>query len=154
MEMVDRVILEGKDPFVVLEECRSGMEKAGELFSSGEYFLSELMLSADMFKKITAKLEPLMLGKKTGPARESVVIVTPKGDIHDIGKNIAATVFKAGGFEVHDLGVDISPQDIVDQVARTGARIVGMSALITPTFQSMKDVVDLMNERNLIENIR
>ena len=79
----------------------------------------------------------------------SVVIATPKGDIHDIGKNIVATLFKAGGFEVHDLGVDIAPEAIVDMVAQTEAQVVAMSALITPTFESMKKVVDLLNERNL-----
>ena len=78
-------------------------------------------------------------------------MATPRGDIHDIGKNIVVTLLQAAGFKVHNLGVDIPPEDIVDKVAQTGAKIVAMSALITPTFQSMKKVVDLLKERNLKE---
>jgi methylmalonyl-CoA mutase cobalamin-binding domain/chain len=77
------------------------------------------------------------------------VVATPKGDIHDLGKDIVATLFKVGGFQVFDLGVDVAPEVIVDKVAQTGAKIVAMSALITPTFDSMKKVVDLLKERNL-----
>ena len=149
MKMVEQAIADGKDPLLILEECRSGMEQVGELYSTGEYFLAELIMSADIFKQVAARLEPLMLRKQQGPPLESVVMATPKGDIHDIGKNIVATLFKASGFEVYDLGVDVPPRDIVDKVAQTRARVVAMSALITPTFESMKEVVDLLNERSL-----
>ena len=79
----------------------------------------------------------------------SAVICTPKGDIHDIGKDIVATLLKAGGFDVHDLGVDVVPETIVDAVLKYDARIIALSALITPTFESMKKVVDLLEERHL-----
>jgi methylmalonyl-CoA mutase cobalamin-binding domain/chain len=111
--------------------------------------LSELILSADMFKKIVAKLEPRLSARQQTLSLGSVVIATPKGDIHDLGKDIVATLFKAGGFEVFDLGVDVAPEIIVEKVAQTDAKIVAMSALITPTFESMKQVVELLKQRNL-----
>jgi len=149
MKLVAQAIDDGRDPLEILDECRSGMEQVGELYSTGEYFLSELIMSADIFSKVSAKLEPILLQDRKDSSLASVVIATPKGDVHDIGKNIVATLFKAGGFEVHDLGVDIAPEAIVDKVAQTEAQVVAMSALITPTFESMKKVVDLLNERNM-----
>lgn len=149
MKMVDGAVNNQVDPMHILNECREGMDRVGELYSTGEYFLSELIMSADIFVKVVEKLDPLLMGKKAAPALGSVVISTPKGDIHEIGKNITATLFKVGGFEVIDLGVDVSPEIIVNKVAEIDAKIVAMSALITPTFESMKQVVELLEERNL-----
>ncbi len=151
MELVDSAVAGGRDPLEILDECRSGMEKVGELYSAGEYFLAELVLSSEVFKEVAAKLEPLILAGAGVTSRDAAVIATPKGDIHDIGKNIVVTLFKASGFAVHDLGVDVSPEVIVDMVAETGARIVALSALITPAFESMKRVVDLLTERDARE---
>jgi methylmalonyl-CoA mutase cobalamin-binding domain/chain len=140
---------EGMDPMEILNECRQGMEVVGERYSTGEYFLSELIMSADIFKKVMERLESLLTEGQRGPFLGTVVIATPKGDIHDLGKNIVAGLFKASGFEVFDLGVDVAPEAIVDKVRETGASVVAMSALITPTFASMKQVVELLEERNL-----
>jgi methylmalonyl-CoA mutase cobalamin-binding domain/chain len=148
---VNRAIQDRRNPLEILEECRAGMETVGRLYSSGEYFLAELIMSADLFKKVVGKVEPLLAGQKDQVFPGSVVIGTPKGDIHDIGKNIVATLFKAGGFQVHDLGVDVAPEDFVRKVGDTGAKVVAMSALITPTFESMKKVVDILKEKNMRE---
>jgi len=134
-----------------LEECRAGMEMVGELYSSGEYFLSELILSAEIFKEVVARLEPLLVREGETAAIGRVVIGTPQGDIHDIGKNLVATLFKAGGFEVHDLGVDVPPQDFVREVSESGAQVVALSGLITPSFESMKEVVDSLKESGMRE---
>jgi methanogenic corrinoid protein MtbC1 len=149
VRMVDRAIQEGKPPLLILEECRSGMERVGERYSAGEYFLAELMLSADLFKKVAAKLEPLLIESRRNVSLGAVVIATTKGDIHDLGKNIVATLFKVSGLTAHDLGVDVPPEKIVQKVAETGARVVALSALITPTFRSMKTTVDLLKEKGL-----
>ncbi len=149
-KLVNQAIQEGRDPLEILEECRTAMDVVGKLYSSGEYFLAELILAADLFKKVAASVEPLLGGQQKetlGP----VVIGTPKGDVHDIGKNIVAILFKASGFQVHDLGVDVPPEVFAQKVADTGAKVVAMSALITPTFESMKRVVDLLKERKLRE---
>ncbi|MBW2411079.1 MAG: cobalamin-dependent protein [Deltaproteobacteria bacterium] len=149
MELVDQAVEQGQDALKILNDCRAGMDYVGEKYNTGEYFLSELIMSADIFKKVVTKIEPfLMEGQQDSPLG-AMVIATPKGDIHDLGKDIVATLFKVGGFEVFDLGVDVAPQVIVDKIAETNAKIVAMSALITPTFESMKTVVDLLREHNL-----
>jgi methylmalonyl-CoA mutase cobalamin-binding domain/chain len=148
---VDQSIEEGKDPLEILNECRVGMELVGDLYSTGEYFLSELIMSADIFKQVMEKVEPLLADGQGASSLGAVVIATPKGDIHDLGKNIVAGLFKVGGFEVFDLGVDVEPELIVNKVKETDAKVVAMSALITPTFASMKQVVELLEERNLRE---
>ena len=151
MKMVGKATKGGVDPLVILNDCRAGMDQVGERYSSGEYFLSELMMSANIFKKVVEMVGPLLIEGQGDASLGSVVISTPKGDIHDIGKDIVATLFKVGGFKVFDLGVDVAPEAVVDKVAETDARIVAMSALITPTFESMKKVVALMEERNMRE---
>ena len=146
---VDQAVSDGVDPLAILGDCRSGMDRVGELYSTGEYFLSELMMSASIFKKVVTTLEPLLMENRAVSPLGAAVICTPKGDIHDIGKDIVATLLKAGGFEVHDLGVDVAPVTIVDAVLKYNAKIIALSALITPTFESMKKVVDLLEERHL-----
>ena len=117
--LVDQAIADGKDPLAILNECRAGMELVGDLYSTGEYFLSELIMSADIFKKVMEKVEPLLAEGEGASSLGAVVIATPKGDIHDLGKNIVAGLFKVGGFEVFDLGVDVAPEVIVDKVMET-----------------------------------
>jgi methylmalonyl-CoA mutase cobalamin-binding domain/chain len=147
-QVVDAVAAE-RDPLTILDELRAGMEVVGSRYSTGEYFLSDLILSADIFKNAVSVLEPHI--KKEGKAEGvgTVVIGTPKGDIHDIGKNITATLFSVSGFTVRDLGVDVEPQLFIDAVKETDAAVVAMSALITPTFESMKKVVELLKEEGL-----
>jgi methylmalonyl-CoA mutase cobalamin-binding domain/chain len=147
--LADQAIVEGKDPLAIVNECRVGMELVGDLYSTGEYFLSELIMSADIFKKVMEKVEPLLGEGEGASSLGAVVVATPKGDIHDLGKNIVAGLFKVSGFEVFDLGVDVAPEVIVDKVMETKASVVAMSALITPTFGSMKQVVELLEEKNL-----
>jgi methanogenic corrinoid protein MtbC1 len=84
----------------------------------------------------------------------TIVVGTPKGDIHDIGKNIFVTVAKGNGFEVIDLGIDVPAQRFVDAVTELSPQILGFSALLTPSFEPMKAVVDLLKEKGLRENLK
>jgi methylmalonyl-CoA mutase cobalamin-binding domain/chain len=149
--LVERALGAGVDPLDILAQCKAGMDTVGELYSSGEYFLSELILSGEIFKKVVETVKPLIAGRRGAPPLASVIIGTPKGDIHDLGKNLVATLFDASGFDVTDLGVDVAPEVFVEELSTGDARIVAMSALITPTFDSMKRVVDLMKRRGLRE---
>ena len=149
MGLVEKATGEGMGPLAILNECRAGMDQVGELYSSGDYFLSELIMSANIFKKVVGILEPLLIKDQQDLSLGAVVLSTPKGDIHDIGKDIVATLFKVSGFEVMDLGVDVAPEAIVDAVTESGAKIIAMSALITPTFESMKRAVELLEERQM-----
>jgi methylmalonyl-CoA mutase cobalamin-binding domain/chain len=149
--LVESALAAGTDPLEILDECKAGMDTVGELYSTGEYFLSELILSADIFTKIVDTIKPKIAEERGASSQGVVVIGTTKGDVHDLGKNIVVTLFEASGFDVTDLGVDVDPERFVEAISGENAEIVAMSALITPAFGSMKRVVDLMEERGLRE---
>ena len=143
----------GNDPFAILRVCQEAMEEVGKRFESGEFFLSELIYSAEVFKAISAILEPSLASSWAVRDSKGVVVFgTPRGDIHDLGKNLVITLMRAQGFTVHDLGVDVPPEKFIEKVKETDARIVAMSALITPAFVSMRETITLLEEKGLRDN--
>jgi len=144
----------GADPVLLLDECRRGMTIVGERFQAGDYFLAELMLSAEIFKGAVSILEPFLSRARPTKPLGTIVLATLKGDIHDLGKNIFATLLKSQGFAVHDLGVDASPAQVVDKVKEIAPDFVGFSALITSAFDSMKQASELLREAGLRERFK
>jgi 5-methyltetrahydrofolate--homocysteine methyltransferase len=144
----------GESPVQILAECRRGMTIVGERFQKGEYFLAELMLSGEIFKGAMAILEPYLAKANPSKPLGKVVLATLKGDIHDLGKDIVAIMLKAQGFEVHNLGVDVSPNMVIDKVKETTPDFVGFSALITTAFDSMKQTAFMLQEAGLREQFK
>ena len=144
----------GESPVQILAECRRGMTIVGERFQKGEYFLAELMLSGEIFKGAMAILEPYLAKANPPKPLGKVVIATLKGDIHDLGKDIVAIMLKAQGFEVHNLGVDVSPNIVIDKVKETTPDFVGFSALITTAFDSMQQAAIMLKEAGLREQLK
>lgn len=130
------------------------MRHVGELYSNGEYFIADMVISADAFRKIMDdKLAPLLT--KSSEMNEKIVAVfgTVKGDIHDLGKNLATAIFRVEGIDVIDLGTDVTPEKFAAVVAENNATIVGMSALMTTTMSEQKNVIDELKNRKLKERI-
>lgn len=125
-----------------------GIEKAGELYDRKEYFLPQLMRSADAMKTAFSYLRPL-LAEESDVSKGVVVLATVEGDIHDIGKNIVGVMLENYGFKVIDLGKDVKAKDIVDAAEREKADIVGLSALMTTTMPRMKEVIEEIKKRRL-----
>ncbi len=144
---------DGEAAIQLIRELQEGMGLIGQKFESGDYFLSELLMSADLFAKAMEILEP-KLQETAMDTIGKMVIGTPKGDIHDIGKNIFCTVAKGNGFEIIDLGINVPVQRFVDAVAEIKPHILGFSALLTPSFEPMKTVVDLLVEQGLRDQIK
>ncbi len=144
---------DGEAPIQLIRELQEGMGLIGQKFESGDYFLSELLMSADLFSKAMEILEP-KLQETAMDTIGTIVIGTPKGDIHDIGKNIFSTVAKGNGFDIIDLGVDVPAQRFADAVAELKPQILGFSALLTPSFEPMKSVVDLLAGQGLRERVK
>jgi methanogenic corrinoid protein MtbC1 len=152
MDIVKAEINRGTDPLAILKACRHAMEEVGQKFGTGEFFLSELIYSSEVFKGINTILEPLLKSARENDIVEgSVVFGTPKGDIHDLGKNIVITMMKAHGFVVYDLGIDVPPGKFILELQRTGSSILAMSALMTPTFEAMKEIIKRLKEQGLRE---
>jgi methylmalonyl-CoA mutase cobalamin-binding domain/chain len=133
----------GEDPMVIIKECNEAMFEVGQRFERDEYFISELVMSGEIFKGIMSQLKPLLGQTQKNPSKGGAVVIgTVKNDIHDIGKNIVVTLLKGTGFEVVDLGVDVPAEQFVRAAEETGARVVGLSALLNTTLFEMKNVVD------------
>jgi 5-methyltetrahydrofolate--homocysteine methyltransferase len=124
------------------------MAVVGDRFRVHEIFLPDVLLAARAMHAAMALLKPLLVRDDVPPAGR-VVVGTVVGDVHDIGKNLVATLLQGAGFEVIDLGTDVSPDRFVDAAVDAGAPVIGMSALLTTTMIGMRDVVDLVRARGL-----
>ena len=145
VERLDRA----EDPIQVLEDARLAMVEVGNKFKEGELFLSEMLLAAEIFKEVMSILKPRLLSSRPLQPRGVVVLATPKGDIHDLGKNIFATLLDGQGFKVHDLGVDVDSELIISTIRDVRPDFLGFSALITTAFASMKEVAGLLEKESL-----
>jgi corrinoid protein of di/trimethylamine methyltransferase len=127
-----------------------GIQKVGDLWEQGEYFLPELISSAEAMKAAMAVIDPELqkrgLGSRMGGR---VVIGTVEGDIHDIGKNLVASMLQAGGFEVHDLGADVKLERFIDKAEEVGAGMICLSALLTTTMTNQRRLIGMLNDRGL-----
>lgn len=149
---VGRALDEGREPLSIIEELREGMSEVGRRFEEREYYLSELVMSAEIFKQAAGLIGPRLTGADGG--RGTVVLGTVKGDIHDIGKNIVATLLRCDGFDVHDMGVDVAPESFVSKLRETGAPVLALSGLLTVAFEAMKQTVEAVESAGLREAVR
>lgn len=139
---------------VVLKEgLISAMAEVGRLFEENEYFVPEMLVSARAMQSGLTLLKPLLAESGAEPAGR-VVIGTVKGDLHDIGKNLVAMMLEGAGFEVIDLGTDVSPEKFVKAVVDNKAQIIGMSALLTTTMPSMGTTIKVLEESGLRDQVK
>jgi corrinoid protein of di/trimethylamine methyltransferase len=149
--LAQQVLDEGVDPLEAINKgFTAGMDVVGELYSSGEYFLPDLIMGGEAMKAALAILEPAL--KAAGQAREvlgKVVLGTVKGDIHEIGKSLVGSMLSANGFEVYDLGIDVESEAFVAKAREYDADIVALSALLTTTMLHQRDVIEHLSEAGL-----
>ena len=129
------------------------MDEVGRLFECEEYFVPELLLAARAMKASLELLRPLLVASGAQPAGR-VVIGTVKGDLHDIGKNLVASMLEGGGFEVIDLGADVAPDRFVEAVTSRNANLVALSALLTVTMTSMKTTIDALAAAGVRDRVK
>jgi len=146
---------EGSDPAAVLDALSEAIRDIGDRFQRGEAFLPEMMLAADAMKAGVAVVQPALASADAGQTTKGrVVIGTIQHDIHDIGKNIVATFLEMSGYEVHDLGRDVSPKLFVEKAAEVGADMVAVSVLLTSTMAAVPDVIEELHGAGLRERCR
>ncbi|MCP4295744.1 MAG: cobalamin-binding protein [Proteobacteria bacterium] len=131
----------------------AGMDIVGERMESGEMFIPEVLMAAQAMKKCVDILLPL-LGENASASSTGVVIGTVKGDLHDIGKNLVAMMMESNGLQVHNLGVDVSPEDFISRIKENNAKILCMSTLLTTTMPMMKQTVDALVESGLRDQVK
>lgn len=140
------------DPTKILQDLTAGMQKVGELYSKGEYFLSEMLLATDIFERAMNKIKP-----KLGQEQKSeglLVLGTVQGDVHTIGKSIVAAFVAAGGFTVADIGEDVSPERFVEKAKESEPDVIGISCLLTTGLQPMKQTIKLLEDQGLRSKVK
>ncbi len=147
-------IAENLDPLQLISGTMvPAMDEVGRLYEQEEYFVPELLLSARAMKGALELLRPLLAERGAKPAG-TVAIGTVKGDLHDIGKNLVASLLEGGGFEVIDLGADVPPEKFIEAVREKGAEIVCLSALLTVTMPSMKTTIEALKEAGVRDKVK
>ncbi|NLI12341.1 MAG: cobalamin-binding protein, partial [Peptococcaceae bacterium] len=136
----------------IVEQCRKVVEIVGKRYNEEIYYLSDLIMSEEIFRRVMEILEP-HFPKNTNQNKYKLIMGTIEGDIHDLGKNIVINLLRSVGFEVRDLGVDVQPEDFVKCVKETGASIIGISVLLTFSINSVKKVMRLLEEAGLRDNM-
>lgn len=148
------LVAEGAASARILGYCREAMEEVGRRFEAGQYFLPELMMAGEMLREIAEIVKASVSDMRDAAFRGDVVLGTVQGDIHDIGKDIVGFMLEVNGFRVHDLGVDVPPQQFVEKLRETGAKIVGMSGFLTLVFDAMKETVAAIQAAGLRDGVK
>ena len=144
----------GEDPLKIMNACKTAMGTVGSRFEKGEFFLPELIMAGEMLKEISEYIKPKLKSGSESKEGCKVIIATVEGDIHDIGKDIVVFMLDANGFEVLDLGIDVSAQKIVDAVKDFQPTILGLSGFLTLAFDSMKTTIEAITEAGLRDNLK
>ena len=148
-EVAARALSQGIAPGEIMQQgFVKGIQEVGDLFESGEVFLPELMMSADAMAGATEVTNAALEGE-AAEAKGTIVIGTVQGDVHDIGKAIVIAYLKANGYEVTDLGRDVSAAAFIEKAKEIGADVIGMSALLTTTMEEQKKVIKQIKDESL-----
>ena len=153
-ELVENALAEGTPAGDILHEgLINGMQVVGEKFKNNEFYVPEVLIAARAMKMGLELIRPLLADAGVEPIGK-IAIGTVKGDLHDIGKNLVGMMLEGAGFEVVDLGIDVSPEQYLDAIQKHDVQIIGMSALLTTTMSSMKTTIDAIQEAGLRDQIK
>jgi 5-methyltetrahydrofolate--homocysteine methyltransferase len=153
-EITQQALAAGADPQAMVQQYMiPAMDEVGRRYEANEYFVPELLISARAMKASLEFIRPLLVASGAQPAGR-VVIGTVKGDLHDIGKNLVAAMLEGAGFEVIDLGVDVTPEKFIAALTEKKAGLVAMSALLTTTMNSMKTTVEAIKAAGVRNNVK
>ena len=155
VNLTNKALNKGMDPITLVETVNMGMERVGKLYENKDYYIADLILSGLIFRKILEldKMKKYFLQNKD-KGLGKVVLGTVKGDIHDIGKDIFKGMLEANGFEVIDLGVDVPKEEFVKAVKENKPDIVAMSAALTNTIETMRDVVKAFLKAGIRDKVK
>jgi len=145
---------DGKDPFEILNALAKGMDEVGRRYEIEEYYLTELVLAGETMKEAFKVLQPAMAASDKSKDKVKVIVATVRGDNHDIGKNILATLLLSSGFDVIDLGMDVDAQMIVDKVKEMGATVIALSSLLTMTVKQITTIHEALQAAGIRDKVK
>lgn len=141
LAQVQAALASGADPLQLIEDCNAGMRVVGQRYEQGEYFVSALIMSGEIFREVVELVQPYLPPRTPGIADGTVLMGTVQGDIHDIGKIMTGMLLECHGFRVVDLGVDVPASVFVERALDVRPDVVGLSGLISASFESMRATV-------------
>ncbi len=144
LEIVRKRIAAGDDLMQILEECNEGMQIVGKRYEQGEYYIAGLIMSGEIFREVVEMVQPLLVKNTDKKSSGRILVGTVSGDIHDIGKNMLGMFRSCYGFTVIDLGVDVAPAELAAKAVELKPDGVGLSGLITASFETMKETVSTL----------
>ena len=153
LKLVQDQLATSGQPLAILADLREGMAQVGKRYEANEYYVSDLIMAGEVFKQASA-LVSARFEAVSGETLGKVVIGTVQGDIHDIGKDLVVSLLKANNFDVVDLGVDVPAEKFVEAVQTSGAGIVGLSGLLTISFDAMKEIVEALEAAGLRSKLK
>jgi len=153
LALVKERLAAGANPLQIIDECNAGMRLVGQKYENGEYFVSGLIMSGEIFREVVEMAQPLLKNRADDKSSGLVLIGTVSGDIHDIGKNMLGMLLACYGFTVIDLGVDVPAEDFAQKAIEISPDIVGLSGLITASFEKMKETVTVLREKAAAANV-
>jgi methanogenic corrinoid protein MtbC1 len=154
LKLVKEMVESDSEPMAILDAAREAMAIVGQRYQEGIYFLPELILAGEMLNQITDIVKPELAKMPEIERLGKVLIGTVEGDIHDIGKNIVTFMLDVNGFEVLDLGVDVSPQKFVEAIQDFEPQVVGLSGFLTLAFDAMKETVEAIKSAGLRDGVK
>ena len=155
IELAQQALDQGLDPLTSINEgLVPGIDRVGELFASGEYYLPDLIIGGEAMKEALAILEPALSENQQREVLGRVVLGTVEGDLHEIGKTLVGTMLSANGFQVTDIGIDKPAADFVAAVKETNATLVGASALLTTTMPAQQKIIEALVEAGLRDQVK
>ena len=134
----------GHDALLIIEDCKEGMRQVGVRYERNEYYLAGLIMAGEIFRQVMELLQPIVEGQVSGQASGRILLGTVQGDIHDLGKNIVNMLLSCHNFVVHDLGVDVPPTVFAEQAAQEQPDLVGLSGLLTSSYDAMRETIALL----------
>ena len=146
LSLIHERLAAGDDPAVLLDECRQGIERVGQLYEEGVFYVAALIMAGEIFREATEILLPLVTTSRGSARTGRAVVATVRGDIHDLGKSIMTALLDSHGYVVIDLGVDTPVERVVEAVLRERPDVLGLSCLLTSAYEGLGDTIRAVRE--------
>ncbi|MCR4406008.1 MAG: cobalamin-dependent protein [Anaerolineae bacterium] len=144
LALVEKRLAGGEDPLLIIKDCQEGLRRVGLRYERNEYFLAGLIMGGEIFRQVMELVQPVVERQVSGQASGRILLGTVAGDIHDLGKNIVNMLLSCHNFAVYDLGVNVSPTTFAEQAAQVHPHLIGLSGLLTSSYQAMHETVALL----------
>ena len=146
LKLIRERLAENDDPLTLIANCQKGLRRVGERYAQHKYYLSGLIMGGEIFCEVMQSIRPAMENQISGTSSGKILLGTVQGDIHDLGKNIFALLLSCYKLTVYDLGVDVPPEEFLRQAKKLQPDILGLSGLITKSYDSMRETIALFRQ--------